>query len=118
MVHSKQRVLFLCTGNSCRSQMAEGWLRSLYGERFESLSAGVDPTGEVNPRAVLAMDESGIDISRQRSQDIAEYLPPTGLLPDLVISVCSSADRSCPAFPRRGRTLALAFRRPPRSGGG
>jgi arsenate reductase len=72
VVHSKQRVLFLCTGNFCRSQMAEGWLRSLYGECFESMSAGVDPTGEVNPRAVLAMNESGIDISRQRSQDIAD----------------------------------------------
>jgi len=79
--------------------MAEGWLRSLYGERFESLSAGVDPTGEVHPRAVLAMREAGVDISHQRSKDIAEFLPPRGAVPHLVISVCSAADESCPAFP-------------------
>ncbi|MFQ5731322.1 MAG: arsenate reductase ArsC [Planctomycetaceae bacterium] len=101
MTSEKTRVLFLCTGNSCRSQMAEGLLRQMAGERFESLSAGARPAGFVHPLAVEAMRELGIDISRQQSQPIEEFLPPQGTPPDLIVSVCSSADRECPLFPAR-----------------
>ncbi len=91
----KTRVLFLCTGNSCRSQMAEGWLRHLGGDRFEVFSAGIEAHG-LNPRAVAVMREAGVDISGQRS----EVLDP-GLLEkiDLVITVCGHADERCPAVP-------------------
>ncbi|MCA9081467.1 MAG: arsenate reductase ArsC [Planctomycetaceae bacterium] len=96
---SRRRVLFLCTGNSCRSQMAEGWLRHLAGDRFESLSAGAKPAGYVHPLAIAAMAELGIDISDLRSKHINEFLPPQGAPPDLIISVCSSAEKECPVFP-------------------
>lgn len=95
----KKRILFLCTGNSCRSQMAEGWLRTLYGEKFEALSAGAKPAGYVNEKAVLVMAEVGIDISAQTSKHIDLYLPPNGRPPDIIIGVCSTADQNCPVFP-------------------
>ena len=101
MTEAKKRVLFLCTGNSCRSQMAEGWLRALFGDQFESLSAGADPAGYVNEKAVAAMQEVGIDISAQTSKHIREFLPPEGRLPDIIISVCSTADDNCPVFPAK-----------------
>lgn len=94
----KKRILFLCTGNSCRSQMAEGWLRELYGSRFESLSAGANPAGYVNQMAVEAMAEVGIDISGQSSKHINEFLADD-TLPDIIIGVCSTADENCPIFP-------------------
>ena len=96
---AKKRVLFLCTGNSCRSQMAEGLLRELAGDRFESLSAGANPAGYVHPMSVQVMQELGIDISSQSSKHINEFLPPQGTPPDLIISVCSSAEKECPLFP-------------------
>lgn len=99
MDSDKKRVLFLCTGNSCRSQMAEGFLRELFGDRFESLSAGANPAGYVNAMAISAMQEVGIDIGTQRSKHINEFLPPAGELPDIIISVCSTADENCPLFP-------------------
>ncbi len=99
MNQPRRRVLFLCTGNSCRSQMAEGLLRHLAGDRFEALSAGAKPAGYVHPRAVAAMQELGIDIGPQRSKHINEFLPPEGTPPDLIISVCSSAEKECPLFP-------------------
>jgi arsenate reductase len=92
----KPTVLFLCTGNSCRSQMAEGWLRHLAGDRFEVLSAGTDPVG-VNPRAVEVMEEVGIDISRHRSKHVAEF---QGRYLPYVITVCDHAQASCPTDPR------------------
>lgn len=95
----RKRVLFLCTGNSCRSQMAEGLLRHLAGDRFESFSAGADPAGFVHPLAVRAMQELGIDISLHRSKSVDEFLPPAGRAPDLVVSVCESAAARCPRFP-------------------
>ena len=98
---TKRRVLFLCTGNSCRSQMAEGLLRNLAGDRFESLSAGAKPAGYVHPLSVQVMQESGIDISSQTSKSINDYLPPHGMPPDLIISVCGNAERECPLFPGR-----------------
>ena len=95
----RRRVLFLCTGNSCRSQMAEGWLRHLAGDQFESLSAGAKPAGYVHPLAVRVMQEAGINISSQQSKHINEFLPPIGIPPDLIISVCDNAEKECPLFP-------------------
>lgn len=91
----KRKVLFLCTGNSCRSQMAEGLLRHYYSNRFEAFSAGIDPTG-INPYAIRVMQEIGIDISYQSAKSIDTVL---GLALDLVITVCDNANESCPMFP-------------------
>lgn len=99
LMKARQRILFLCTGNSCRSQMAEGFLRHLFGDRFESLSAGAKPAGYVHACAVAVMAECGIDISIQVSKSIRDFLPPQGTPPDVVISVCSTADENCPVFP-------------------
>lgn len=107
---SKPRILFLCTGNSCRSQMAEGWLRQLHGERFASLSAGVDPHG-MNPLAIKAMAEAGVDISGQKSENIDLYLD--GSL-DYVFTVCDRAHESCPLFPGDAKVIHVGFDDPPR----
>lgn len=104
----KKRVLFLCTGNSCRSQMAEGLLQSIDGP-FEALSAGAKPAGYVHPMAVQVMQELGIDISGQSSKHIDEFLPPRGTAPDLIISVCSSAEKECPMFPEDVERLHWPF---------
>lgn len=109
MDSSKQRVLFLCTGNSCRSQMAEGLLRHLTGDRCESLSAGVKPAGYVHPLAVEVMQELGIDISGHRSKSIWDFLPPHGEPPDLIVSVCDSAEKECPIFPGAVERLHWPF---------
>ncbi len=101
----RPRVLFLCTGNSCRSQMAEGWLRHLTARRVEALSAGVDPVG-LNPRAVRVMAEAGVDISSQTSDAIQDYLADP---PDLVVAVCSHAAESCPTFPGATRVVRWPF---------
>jgi len=79
--------------------MGEGLLRSMYGDRFESLSAGANPAGYVNEKAVTAMKEIDIDISHQTSKHINEFLPPEGQLPDIIIGVCSTAEENCPVFP-------------------
>lgn len=105
---SHPRVLFLCTGNACRSQMAEGWLRHLAGESIEALSAGIEPHG-LNPRAVAAMADIGIDISAQQSEHLDLYLPPASKAPDLVIAVCSDAAENCPIFPANVTTLRWPF---------
>ncbi len=104
----RPRVLFLCTGNACRSQMAEGWLRHLAGDRIEALSAGTDPHG-LNPRAVSSMAAVGVDIAGQRSESLEDYLPPKAEAPDVVIAVCSKAADSCPVFPGRVTTLRWPF---------
>ncbi|TAL15941.1 arsenate reductase ArsC [bacterium] len=90
----KKTVLFLCTGNSCRSQMAEGWLRHLSGGRVEALSAGTKPIS-VHPLAIRAMAEAGVDISGQRSKSADEYMDREI---DLLVTVCDSARESCPIF--------------------
>jgi len=90
-------VLFLCTGNSCRSQMAEGWLRHLGGDRFEVFSAGIEAHG-LNPRAVTVMREAGVDISHQKSEILDPELLKTI---DLLVTVCGHADEHCPAVPVR-----------------
>ena len=91
----KPRVLFLCTGNSARSQMAEGYLRNVAGERFDVMSAGIESKG-LNPLAVAAMREIGVDISSQRSKDIREFLDAPV---QYVVTVCSNAREKCPVFP-------------------
>lgn len=96
---TKTRVLFLCTGNSCRSQMAEGWLRHLADNRFEVFSAGIEAHGK-NPRAIAVMKEAGVDISGQESETLASELLESI---DLLVTVCSHADEHCPAFYIRGK---------------
>lgn len=104
----KKRVLVLCTGNSARSQMAEGWLRHLAGDRFEVASAGTRPAG-LNPHAVQAMAEAGIDISSHRSKPADDF---AGRQFDYVITVCDSARESCPVFPGPGKRLHHSFEDP------
>jgi arsenate reductase (thioredoxin) len=104
----KPKVLFLCTGNSCRSQMAEGWLRELAGNEFEVFSAGINPVG-VNPLAIAVMREVGIDISHQRSKHAGEYL---GQNFPYVITVCDNAREHCPIFPGTYKKLHWSFEDP------
>ena len=92
------RILFLCTGNSCRSQMAEGLLRHLAGDSFESLSAGSQPVDGIHPMAVAVMQELDIAISSQQPKSIELFLSGEQPAPDIVISVCAKASEECPAF--------------------
>ena len=105
----KLKVLFLCTGNSCRSQMAEGWTRALKGDAIEAYSAGIETHG-LNPVAVQVMAEAGVDISGQRSQHIDEFLDADI---DMVITVCSHAHETCPCFPGRAKVVHVGFDDPP-----
>ncbi len=106
----KLKILFLCTGNSCRSQMAEGWLRHLKGDHVEAFSAGIETHG-LNPNAAKVMAEAGVDIRRQRSQHIDDFAD-TPL--DLVITVCSHAHESCPIFPGKTKVVHVGFDDPPK----
>jgi arsenate reductase len=101
----KERVLFLCTGNSARSQMAEGWLRHLAGDRFEVFSAGTHPVG-LNPGSVESMAEVGIDISRHRSKSATEF---SSMPIDYVVTVCDRAKESCPRWPGAVRLIHWSF---------
>jgi arsenate reductase len=103
---SKKRVLFLCTGNSCRSQMAEGLVNHLVGKRWEAYSAGTEPAGYVHPLAVDAMSELGIDISAGRSKSVDEFAEVDF---DLIITVCDDAAESCPLWLGAGRKMHLGF---------
>ena len=104
---TKTKVLFLCTGNSARSQMAEAWLRKYGGNQFEVFSAGLEPAG-VNPYTVRVMEETGIDMSDHRSKSLKEYLGKVHF--GYVITVCSNADDKCPAvFPGMGKRLHWPF---------
>lgn len=105
MTHYPVRVLFLCTGNSARSQMAEGLLRSMGGQDFEVRSAGFEPR-ELNPLAVKAMAESNIDISSQHSKHLNEYLD---IQFDYVITVCDRVLDSCPTFPRDSENIHWGY---------
>ncbi len=98
---SKERTLFLCTHNSARSQMAEGLLRHLSGDRFEAYSAGTEAT-KVRPEAISVMAELGIDISGQESKTLNRYLKETF---DYVVTVCDEANEACPFFPGAKRRL-------------
>lgn len=104
------KILFLCTGNSCRSQMAEGWGRHLKGERVEFFSAGIETHG-LNPNAVKVMAEAGVDISGHRSQHIDEF---KDVPLDYVITVCGHADENCPIFPGRTKVVHHGFDDPPK----
>ena len=101
----KQRVLILCTGNSARSQMVEGLLRAIAGERVEVFSAGSKPS-RVNPFAIQAMAKRGIDISGQRSKHLSEYLDQPF---NFVITVCDQAAKTCPIFPGRAQRIHWSF---------
>ena len=103
-----QRVLILCTGNSARSQMAEGWLRRLAGDRFEVFSAGTHPS-QVNPLAIQVMAERGVDLSGHRSKHMNEFLKQPF---DYVITVCDDAAEACPIFPGRAERLHWSFSDP------
>jgi arsenate reductase len=105
----KLKVLFLCTGNSCRSQMAEGWARALKGDVIEPFSAGIETHG-LNPRAVRVMAEAGVDISGQRSKLAGEL---AGVKFDYVVTVCGHAHENCPVFPGRARVVHAGFDDPP-----
>lgn len=111
MTTAKKRILFLCTGNSCRSQMAEGWARALKGDRIEPYSAGIEAHG-MNPYAVRVMAEAGVDISNQRSKTVEEVRD----IPfDVVITVCGHADEHCPAWLASStRVLHKGFDDPPK----
>jgi arsenate reductase len=93
-MQKKQNVLFLCTGNSCRSQMAEGLLRHQAGERFEALSAGLEPGNEVHPLAIQVMQEIGIDISSQQPKAVDVFLGKTMI--HYLLIVCNKAQSTCP----------------------
>ena len=110
----KLTVLFLCTGNSCRSQMAEGWARELVGGRLEPFSAGTAP-GRLDPNAVRVMLEAGVDISSQRSKHLQEL---TGNRFDWVVTVCDRANESCPVLPGAGRRMHVGFDDPPQLAAG
>jgi arsenate reductase len=107
---SKWKILFLCTGNSCRSQMAEGWARWLRGDSIEAYSAGVEPHG-MNARAVKVMAEAGVDISGQRSKHVDEL---KGVPFDYVVTVCDQANEACPIFPGKTKVVHVGFDDPPR----
>jgi arsenate reductase len=96
------RILVLCTGNSCRSQIAEAWFRRLGADRVDVFSAGSRPAGRVDPRAVRVMAEAGVDIAGQRSKSVAEFL---GEPFDYVITVCDDAAEVCPVFPGPARRI-------------
>jgi arsenate reductase len=105
----KLKILFLCTGNACRSQMAEGWARRLKGDRIEAYSAGTSPRG-LDPRAVAVMAEAGVDISGHRSKPVGELME---MAFDYVVTVCAGARESCPVFPGKAKVIHVGFDDPP-----
>jgi len=106
----KIRILFLCTGNSCRSQMAEGWAKALKGEVIEAYSAGIETHG-LNSLAVKVMAETGVDISGHRSKNVSELM---GVPFDYVVTVCGNANETCPMFPGKAKVVHVGFDDPPR----
>lgn len=107
---SKKNVLFLCTGNSCRSQMAEGWARRLLPDEVEAYSAGIETHG-MNPNAMKVMQEAGVDISSQSSK-LADALSDVPF--DLVVTVCGHADENCPMFLTKAKLVHVGFDDPPK----
>jgi len=106
----KLKVLFLCTGNSCRSQMAEGWTRHLRSDVIEPYSAGIETHG-LNKNAVKVMDEAGVDISNHRSKHVDEL---KDVQFDYVVTVCGHANENCPVFPGVIKKIHAGFDDPPR----
>ena len=103
------KILFLCTGNSCRSQMAEGWARALKPDDLDPFSAGVAPK-DLDKRAVAVMREAGVDISNQHSKDVSTL---AGFDFDLVVTVCDNARETCPVFPGSTKVVHVGFEDPP-----
>lgn len=106
----KLKILFLCTGNSCRSQMAEGFTRAIKGDEIEAFSAGIETHG-LNPDAVKVMKEAGVDISSHKSQNITEFKDETF---DYVVTVCGHAHETCPFFPGNSKVVHVGFDDPPK----
>lgn len=106
----KLRVLFLCTGNSCRSQMAEGWARHLQGDLIEPYSAGIEKHG-MNPHAIKVMTEAGVDITGQYSKTVADLGPVEF---DYVVTVCGHANEHCPLFTGKAKVVHVGFDDPPK----
>jgi arsenate reductase len=109
-VLQKLKILFLCTGNSCRSQMAEGWARHLRGDVIEPYSAGIETHG-LNPNAVRVMAEAGVDISGQRSKHVDEL---KDIAFDCVVTVCGHANEHCPILPAQPKVVHVGFDDPPK----
>jgi arsenate reductase len=107
---SKMKILFLCTGNSCRSQMAEGWARRLKGDVIEPYSAGIEKHG-MNPHAVQVMAEAGVDLSKHYSKTL-EGIGPVRF--DYVVTVCGHANEHCPLFPGKAKVVHVGFEDPPK----
>lgn len=107
---TKKRILFLCTGNSCRSQMAEGWVRALKGDQMEPYSAGIEKHG-LDTRAVKVMAEAGVDIGTQRSKTLEE-LPVKEF--DYVVTVCDGAAKRCPFIEAKAKMIHVSFDDPPK----
>jgi arsenate reductase len=106
----KLKILFLCTGNSCRSQMAEGWARHLRGDTIDVWSAGIETHG-LNPCAVQVMAEAGVDISGHLSKNITELLEVDF---DYIVTVCGHANETCPMFPKKTKVVHVGFDDPPK----
>jgi arsenate reductase (thioredoxin) len=106
----KTKVLFLCTGNSCRSQMAQAWLRTLASDRFEVYSAGLEPH-DIHPLTIQVMEEAGVDMRGYRSKHLDEYKGKIDF--DYLITVCGDADERCPYFPGMGVRIHWPFEDPP-----
>ncbi|MCF7921747.1 MAG: arsenate reductase ArsC [Candidatus Marinimicrobia bacterium] len=104
----KKKILFLCTGNSCRSQIGEGLMRHLANDKYEVYSAGVEPS-RLHPMSILVMDEIGVDIRHQSSDDVLDYID-TGI--DIVISVCDHAAQTCPTFPGQVQRIHWSIKDP------
>ena len=111
---TKKKILFLCTGNSCRSQMAEGLVNHYLGDEWHAYSAGTRPAGYVHPLAVGVMSELGIDISRQRSKSADEFRDKTL---DMVVTVCDDAAENCPLWLGQGRQVHIGFEDPAQATG-
>ena len=109
----KKKILFLCTGNSCRSQMAEGWLRHLDADRFVADSAGLQAHGK-NPRAIQVMAEAGVDISQQASSVVTDAMIQDA---DVIVTVCAHADEYCPAIPDSCVKVYMPFDDPAKATG-
>lgn len=107
---TRPKILFLCTGNSCRSQMAEGWANALKSDSIESYSAGIEKHG-LNPRAVRVMEEAGVDITGQHSKTVEEL---GEIQFDIVVTVCGHADEHCPTFRGAPNIIHIGFDDPPR----
>lgn len=110
MTDQKLKLLFLCTGNSCRSQMAEGWTRHLKGELIDAYSAGIETHG-LNPHMVKVMAEVGVDVTSQKSENIRDFAD-TQL--DVVVTVCGHAHETCPVFPANCKVVHSGFPDPPK----